>query len=203
MPAHCVALTIKPARHQKEPLSITAPFAEAGTMTDSRIMTITDEAIVAIARPLAIAFAKWAHSRDPNDRREVFRIATELCTVIDREDPTCQLRSQVSDALEAMRERLPNRRKSETFDFESMGMQFTASFSRYSDARIAELFIDNHKAGSSVGTLVRDLAIAFSFAVQHGASAEAIRQALCRDEKGQPLGPLGAALDLLNKEDHE
>ena len=166
-------------------------------MTDSRIMTMTDEAIIAIARPLAIAFAKWAYSRDPNDRREVFRLATELCAVTDREEPSRQLRNQVSDALEVMRERLPNRRGSETFYFESMDMQFTATFSRYPDARIAELFIDNHKAGSGVGTLVRDLAIAFSFAVQHGADAEAIRQALCRDSQGQPLGPLGAALDVL------
>jgi hypothetical protein len=92
---------------------------------------------------------------------------------------------------------LRNRRASELFDFESMGLRFTASVSHYDDGRIAELFIDNHKAGSSVGTLVRDLAIAFSFAVQYGADAEAIRSALCRDSQGRPLGPLGAALDLL------
>jgi hypothetical protein len=96
-----------------------------------------------------------------------------------------------------MRERLSNRRASLLFDFESMDMRFTASVSRYSDSRIAELFIDNHKAGSVVGTLVRDLAIVFSFAVQHGADAEAIRRALCRDSQGRPLGPLSAALDLL------
>ena len=96
-----------------------------------------------------------------------------------------------------MRERLPNRRSSQLFDFESMGMRFTASVSHYPDSRIAELFIDNHKAGSGVGTLVRDLAITFSFAVQHGADAEAIRRALCRDSQGRPLGPLGVALDLL------
>jgi hypothetical protein len=80
-----------------------------------------------------------------------------------------------------------------------MDMHFTASVSHYPDSRIAELFIDNHKAGSGVGTLVRDLAIVFSFAVQHGADAEAIRRALCRDSQGRPLGPLGAALDLLAK----
>jgi ribonucleoside-diphosphate reductase alpha chain len=78
-----------------------------------------------------------------------------------------------------------------------MGLQFTACISRYDDGRVAELFIDNHKAGSSIGTLVRDLAIAFSFAAQHGADVEAIRGALCRDSQGQPLGPLGCALDLL------
>src|SRR5262249_6957453 len=95
------------------------------------------------------------------------------------------------------RERLPNRRAAEIFDFESMGLRFTAGVSRYPEQRIAELFIDNHKAGSTIGTLVRDLAIAFSFAVQHGADAEAIRSALCRDSQGKPLGPLGAVLDLL------
>ena len=94
------------------------------------------------------------------------------------------------------RQRLSNRRASLLFDFESMDMRFTASVSRYPDSRIAELFIDNHKAGSGVGTLVRDLAIVFSFAVQHGADAEAIRRALCRDSQGRPLGPLSAALDL-------
>jgi len=95
------------------------------------------------------------------------------------------------------RQRLANRRASLLFDFESMDMRFTASVSRYPDSRIAELFIDNHKAGSGIGTLVRDLAIVFSFAVQHGASAEDIRRSLCRDSNGKPLGPLAAALDLL------
>lgn len=89
----------------------------------------------------------------------------------------------------APRERLPHRRASLLFDFDSMGMRFTASVSRYPDSRIAELFIDNHKAGSGIGTLVRDLAIVFSFAMQHGADAEAIRRALCRDSRGRPLGP--------------
>ena len=76
-------------------------------------------------------------------------------------------------------------------------MKFTASASRFADGRIGELFLDNHKAGSQIGTIVRDAAIAFSFAVQNGADAEAIRRALCRDSKGRALGPLGAALDVI------
>ena len=60
-------------------------------------------------------------------------------------------------------------------------MRFTAGIGRFEDGRLAELFLDNHKAGSAIGTLVRDLAITFSFAVQHGADPEAIRRALCRD----------------------
>jgi ribonucleoside-diphosphate reductase alpha chain len=95
------------------------------------------------------------------------------------------------------RRRLPNRRASEVFDFESMGLHFTASVRRYPDGRLAELFCDNHKAGSAVGTLVRDSAILLSFALQHGADAEAIRKALCRDGAGRALGPIGAVLDLL------
>jgi hypothetical protein len=92
------------------------------------------------------------------------------------------------------RERLANRRMSAVFDLESMGMRFTASISCYDDGRLGELFLDNHKAGSAVGTLVRDLAIVFSFAVQHGADVEAIRRALCRDSQGHALSPLAAAL---------
>jgi len=56
------------------------------------------------------------------------------------------------------------------------------------------LFIDNHKAGSAIGTLVRDAAIIFSFAVQCGADADAIRRALGRD-RDKALGPVAEALD--------
>jgi hypothetical protein len=59
------------------------------------------------------------------------------------------------------------------------------------------LFLDNHKAGSVVGTLVRDAAIIFSFAVQHGTDPEAIRRALCRDSQRRALGPIGQALDII------
>jgi hypothetical protein len=95
------------------------------------------------------------------------------------------------------RERLRNRRAHTLFDFEAMGMRFTGSVSRYPDGRISEIFLDNHKAGSAIGTLCRDIAIVFSFAAQHGADVEAIRRALCRDSQGRPLGPLGVALDII------
>jgi hypothetical protein len=95
------------------------------------------------------------------------------------------------------RERLPNRRASEVFNFEAMDLRFTASISRYPDGRVSELFCDNHKAGSAIGTLVRDSAILLSFALQHGANIEAIRCALCRDNSGHALGPIGEALDII------
>jgi hypothetical protein len=97
------------------------------------------------------------------------------------------------------RERLPNRRPSENFNFEVAGLRYTCTVSRYPDGRISELFLNNHKNGSTSDTNARDAAIVLSFAVQHGADIEAIRRALCRDSAGNPLGPLAATLDLLER----
>lgn len=102
---------------------------------------------------------------------------------------------------ERVRQRLPNRRPSEFSDFRSMGLRFTVSISRDADGRILELFCDNHKAGSAIGTLCRDAAIILSFALQHGADIGSIRRALCRDNDGRALGPIGAALDLITAEE--
>jgi ribonucleoside-diphosphate reductase alpha chain len=102
-----------------------------------------------------------------------------------------------TDAAMAPRQRLPNRRASEVFEFEAGGLHYTASVSRFSDGRIGELFLNNHKSNSAADTKARDSAIAFSLAVQHGANAEAIRYALSRDTQGRALGPLGVALDII------
>jgi hypothetical protein len=99
------------------------------------------------------------------------------------------------------RARPANRRSSENLSFELDGMRFTATVSRYPDGRISEAFLDNHKAGSGIGTLVRDMAIILSFALQHGADADAIRRALCRDGNGRALGPIAALLDLLHEQE--
>jgi hypothetical protein len=98
------------------------------------------------------------------------------------------------------RQRLPDRRANESFTVEVSGLRFTATVSRFADGRIGELFIDNHKAGSAIGTLVRDAAIIFSFAVQHGADIETIRRALSRDSQSRALGPIGQALDIIARQ---
>jgi hypothetical protein len=95
------------------------------------------------------------------------------------------------------RERLPNRRGCESFTFELNGLGFTATVSRFTDGRIGELFLNNHKAGNQSDTNARDAAIVLSFALQHGADIESLRCALCRDSQGCPLGPIAMALDLL------
>jgi hypothetical protein len=95
------------------------------------------------------------------------------------------------------RKRLPNRRASENFTFELDGLHFTATVSRFSDGRIAEMFLNNTKIGNQSDTNARDAAIVLSFALQYGADISAICKALCRDSEGRPLGPLTAALDLI------
>jgi len=98
------------------------------------------------------------------------------------------------------RERLPNRRYSETFGFECNGLRYTATISRFDDGRIAELFLSNHKSGSQADASARDAAIVLSFALQFGADIDAIRRALSRDAWGRANSPVGEALDILNGE---
>jgi hypothetical protein len=96
------------------------------------------------------------------------------------------------------RERLPNRRASESFSFECVGLRYVATISRFPDGRLAEIFIANHKAGSAADVAARDAAIAASIALQYGAPLDTIRRALCRDSRGRASGPLGVALDLIS-----
>ena len=93
-----------------------------------------------------------------------------------------------------VRKRLANRRLAETFTFEVAGLRYTCTVGRFPDGSIGELFLSNHKSNSAADTNARDAAITFSIAVQHGADAEVIRRALCRDANGRASGPLGAAL---------
>ena len=96
-----------------------------------------------------------------------------------------------------MRERLPNRRESETFELECAGLKYTATIGRFSDGRVAEVFISNHRVNSHADVVARDAAITCSIALQCGADLETIRHALCRDYWGRATGPLGAALDAI------
>jgi hypothetical protein len=95
------------------------------------------------------------------------------------------------------RERLPNRRASETFNFEVGGLRYCATIARFEDGRIGEIFLASHKAGSQADTAARDSAIVASIAVQHGPDLETIQRGLCRDAWGRASGPLGSALDLI------
>ena len=98
------------------------------------------------------------------------------------------------------RKRLPNRSASLTIAFEENGQRFTASYGFFADGTLAEIFLNNSKAGNDVDTSARDAAISVSFALQHGCDLDALRKALSRDAAGKPIDALAAALDLIASE---
>jgi hypothetical protein len=93
------------------------------------------------------------------------------------------------------RNRLPDRRLAETFELEVAGLRYTATISRFTDGRIGEVFLQNHKPGSQSDANARDAAVAASLALQFGCPLETLKRALLRDSHNRPSTPLGAALD--------
>jgi hypothetical protein len=94
------------------------------------------------------------------------------------------------------RERLLDRRASESFSFRWNGILFAATISRFSDGRLAEIFLTNGKVGSDADAAARDSAVVCSLALQFGAPVETIRRAMLRDAQSVAASPLGQALDL-------
>jgi len=93
------------------------------------------------------------------------------------------------------RERLRNRRRSETFTLELHGLHYVASFSRFDDGR--EVFLQDRKPASQSDANARDSAIAASLALQFGCPLDVLRRALLRDAQGRASTPLGVALDIV------
>jgi hypothetical protein len=93
------------------------------------------------------------------------------------------------------RERLRDRRASETFNLEHAGVRYTVRFSRFEDGRVAEAFIANHKWGGSADIAARDAGILLSFCLQFGCPIEDIARALSRNSDGSASGVVGAAVD--------
>jgi len=95
------------------------------------------------------------------------------------------------------RERLPNRRGHELFDFEHGGIRYTAGAGRFEDGGLAEIFLTTAKQGTAVDVNARDAGVAASLLLQHGCRADTLRRALTRNSDGSASGPLARALDLL------
>jgi hypothetical protein len=96
-----------------------------------------------------------------------------------------------------IRQRLPDRRRSESFGFQCNGLYYTATASWFDDGRIGEVFVGNHRADSHADACAKDSAILASIALQFGAPLDVLRKALLRDSHGRPSTPIGVALDLL------
>jgi hypothetical protein len=96
-----------------------------------------------------------------------------------------------------MRDRLPNRRRSVTFGLECNCLRYTVTVGFYSDGRLGEIFLGNHRADSHADACAKDSAILASVALQFGVPLDVLRRALLRDQRGNASTPIGVALDLL------
>lgn len=105
-----------------------------------------------------------------------------------------------------MRERLPSRRRSETFDIvheDTSGAKspYLLTVGLYDDDRIGEVFIDSPKNGSTLGLICHDAAVVISIALQHGASIEELRASVARQSDDilanghAPQSVIGSVLD--------
>ena len=90
------------------------------------------------------------------------------------------------------REHLPNRRGNVSFNFVHESRQYHATATRYGDGRVAEIFLDVGKAGSTVQQHAEATAVLASIALQHGVAPQTIIHAVSG-------GPLAAALELAVK----
>jgi hypothetical protein len=84
------------------------------------------------------------------------------------------------------RERLPNRRASETLQFEHGGFRYVASLSRFADGRLAEVFLSGPKTGTDVASAARDSSIVASIALQHGCLRRPSVTALAETRTARP-----------------
>lgn len=101
------------------------------------------------------------------------------------------------------RQRLPNRRANQTFNFECNGLAYSATISRFPNGDLAEIFISNSKAGSHSDAAAKDSAVVASLALQHNVPLNTIRKALLRDARGNAASPLGVALDVITEGDNQ
>ena len=98
------------------------------------------------------------------------------------------------------RRRLPNRRFSQTQNFEADGQKYVATVSFFDEGNLAEIFINSSgKLGSTADINAADAALAVSLALQYGCPADVLQKAMKRNPDGTAQGPLGAALDAVLK----
>lgn len=98
------------------------------------------------------------------------------------------------------RERLPQRRVSETVEFKAREIDYRATLGYYDDGRIGEVFLNGGKLDSGADIIAREAAICLSLALQFGCPLDVAASAFPRTAEGAPEGPLGALVDHLEQE---
>lgn len=100
-----------------------------------------------------------------------------------------------------MREHLPNRREHDVISFTwtwgDVTSEWLISVSRYSDGRVAEVFLgESPKRGSELESLLQDGCVLISQLLQRGMTLAELRKSLGR-EGIRPDAPAGSILGLI------
>ncbi|MGJ0508841.1 MAG: hypothetical protein ACR652_17280 [Methylocystis sp.] len=103
----------------------------------------------------------------------------------------------------ARRDKLPDRRGSESFETWFEGQQFVVTFSRFETGELAEVFVNAIKTTTLFDHLARDTGLLLSLALQHGAAADRLATTVSRDSEGRPQGLAGHILDIIERGVHE
>jgi ribonucleoside-diphosphate reductase alpha chain len=86
-------------------------------------------------------------------------------------------------------------------NIEAGGFRYVAGVGHYGDGRLAEIFLNSEKGGTTLDDAARDSAVVASLALHSGVDPDAIRHALMRNGAGRASGPLGVLLDRLSEEE--
>lgn len=93
------------------------------------------------------------------------------------------------------RRELPPRRNSSAITFDHEGVEYKIFFSQYEpDGRLAEMFVEVTKTGTSANIFAKECAVILSLALQFGTPQETLYAALPKLQDGSPAGPIGKAL---------
>lgn len=95
------------------------------------------------------------------------------------------------------REKLPNRRPAETFEFDHNGIEYRATLGFFDDGRWGEVFLATRKDGTDLDVAARDESVLLSLLLQHGASFKNLRKSMTREPDGSASSPIGKLLDIL------
>ncbi len=90
------------------------------------------------------------------------------------------------------RERLPNRRHSETLSMQLDGITYDVTIGCYEDGRVGEVFCHGAKIGSDTQCLLDDACVLLSVLFQHGADPADLLSAM-----GEPPTVIGLVLDAI------
>ena len=95
------------------------------------------------------------------------------------------------------RERLPDRRQSETLDLWHGDRRYHVTIGQYDDGRPGEVFLHGAKPGSDVDLLCDDIGVLVSRLLQHGDDPASLAAGIGRLGNGEPASIVGAIADVL------